>query len=82
MSGAISAQDFHRLRWHCRRGLLENDLVLEKFLSIHGPDLDHDRLERLNELLELGDNDLWDLVCGRMDPDARHAEIVGWLRAC
>ena len=82
MNGEISAEEFHRLRWRCRRGLLENDLVLEKFLTVHGPHLDRDRLARVNELLELGDNELWDLVCGRMDPDERHAEVVGWLRAC
>ncbi len=81
MKDGISAEDWRRLRWNCRRGLLENDLVLEKFLSVHGPNLDQDRLDRLKELLELGDNDLWDLVCGRMVPEERHAEIVGWLRA-
>ncbi|MSQ20356.1 MAG: succinate dehydrogenase assembly factor 2 [Betaproteobacteria bacterium] len=78
----LSAEDWRRLRWHCRRGLLENDLVLEKFLVVHGPDLDQGRLARLRELLELGDNALWDLVCGRIDPAAEHAEIVGWLRSC
>jgi antitoxin CptB len=78
----LSAVDWRRLRWHCRRGLLENDLVLEKFLDVHGPNLNQERLVRLKEVLELGDNELWDLVSGRADPEARHAEIVGWLRAC
>jgi antitoxin CptB len=78
----LSAIDWHRLRWHCRRGLLENDLVLEKFLAVHGPNLNQERLARLKELLELGDNDLWDLVSGRTSPSAQHAEMVGWLRAC
>ena len=82
MKHDIEAADWHRLRWRCRRGLLENDLVLERFLLVRGRELDPARLERLNELLELGDNDLWDLVCGRLEPEERYAEIVGWLRAC
>jgi len=79
----ISEADLRRLRWRCRRGRLENDLVLEKFLSRYGAELDRPRLDALNEILELGDNDLWDLLAGRTEPlDARHVEIVGWLRVC
>jgi succinate dehydrogenase flavin-adding protein (antitoxin of CptAB toxin-antitoxin module) len=37
----------------------------------------------LNQLLDLPDNDLWDLVSGRCDPlDARHRATVERLRAC
>jgi len=79
----VTAEDLRRLRWRCRRGRLENDLVLEKFLDRYGGSLDRARLDALNELLELGDNELWDLLAGRTEPaDARHAEIVGWLRVC
>jgi succinate dehydrogenase flavin-adding protein (antitoxin of CptAB toxin-antitoxin module) len=79
----ISEVELRRLRWHCRRGRLENDLVLEKFLIRFGGKLDRTRLDALNELLELGDNELWDLVAGRTEPpEPRHTEIVGWLRLC
>jgi antitoxin CptB len=80
---AISEADLRRLRWRCRRGRLENDLVLERFLDRYAGGLDRRRLEALNELLELGDNELWDLVAGRAEPrEARHREIVNWLRVC
>jgi antitoxin CptB len=78
----VSDEDLRRLRWRCRRGLLENDLVLERFLGVYARDLDAERLACLNELLELSDNDLWDLVSGRTVPTERYAELVSWLRAC
>ena len=68
-----------RLKWKCRRGLLELDLVLNDFIEKHLQEKD---LHALNDLLELEDNDLWDIVSGRSDRyDARHGGIVARLRA-
>ena len=65
-----------RLKWKCRRGLLELDLVLEKYLEKHPYDAE------LVEFLELQDNDLWEIVSGRSNRyDARHGGIVARLRA-
>ena len=65
-----------RLMWKCRRGLLELDLVLTKYLAKTPYD------EELVELLDLPDNDLWDIVSGRSDRyDARFGGIVARLRA-
>ena len=67
--------ELNRLRWQCRRGLLELDLVLAKYL-------DGDPDPRLAELLELPDNDLLDIVMGRSERYASHLnEIVTRLRA-
>ena len=69
----------NRLRWKCRRGLLELDLVLQDFLERH---LQEDDVTALHELLELEDNDLWDIVSGRSDRfDERFEGIVARLRA-
>ena len=66
----------NRLKWKCRRGLLELDLVLEKYMEKNPYDAE------LDEFLELQDNDLWDIVSGRSDRyDARHGGIVARLRA-
>jgi succinate dehydrogenase flavin-adding protein (antitoxin of CptAB toxin-antitoxin module) len=71
----------NRLYWKCRRGLLELDLVFERFLKSNSPQ--GEEIEVLNQLLDLPDNDLWDLVSGRCDPlDARHRATVERLRAC
>jgi antitoxin CptB len=73
--------ELKRLKWSCRRGMLENDLVLERFMERHGPGLSGTRLQAFQRLLEHDDNDLWDLVSGRTearDPDL--AEVVQLLR--
>jgi succinate dehydrogenase flavin-adding protein (antitoxin of CptAB toxin-antitoxin module) len=78
---AVSPDELRRLRWHCRRGLLENDLVLARFLERHAAGLDEDRLAALNALLEYGDNELWDLLSGRVEcDDARLAPVVAMIR--
>jgi antitoxin CptB len=65
-----------RLKWKCRRGLLELDLVLERYLRGHPED------PELAELLDLPDNDLWDIVSGRSERyDGRFSGIVARLRA-
>jgi len=68
----------HRLKWKCRRGLLELDLVLERFI----PSLTDEELQPLLTLLELPDNDLWDIVCGRSEHyDSNLTQTVARLRA-
>jgi antitoxin CptB len=71
----------HRLKWKCRRGLLELDLVLERFLQHRAAALDEQSLDLLNELLDYQDNDLWDIVNGRSeDYLPRHKALVDVLR--
>ena len=64
---------FDRLRWKARRGLLENDLLLTRFLDKHLSSLDEAELNVLDQLLQLGDNDLLDLLMGRK-PSGKAAE--------
>jgi len=70
--------DRNRLQWKCRRGLLELDLVLQGFLARQFSD---EEAEALDALLDLPDNDLWDIVSGRRDDyDARLGGIVARIR--
>ena len=67
-----------RLYWKCRRGLLELDLVLARFV----PTLRDEDCQPLSALLDLPDNDLWDIICGRSEAyDRRFQETVARLRA-
>jgi antitoxin CptB len=69
----------NRLKWKCRRGLLELDLVLQGFIEKH---LEQKDVNSLNELLDLQDLDLWAIVSGRSDRfDERFEGIVARLRA-
>ena len=75
--------ELKRLRWRCRRGLLENDLVLERFLQLYGTKLSQGQLEAFNRLLDLQDKQIWDLVSRRREPeDPGLAEVVELLRGC
>ena len=57
-----------RVRWQCRRGMLELDVVLARFLAYHFETLTPGQHAAFKTLLEYSDNDLWDLVSG-------HAEL-------
>jgi antitoxin CptB len=73
--------ELNALRWQCRRGILELDLVLERFLEKYGSRLDGETLDAFRTLLTYADNDLLDLVRGRGEcRDARLAEVVRCLR--
>jgi antitoxin CptB len=58
-----------RLRWRSRRGLLENDLLLTRFLDAHEAELSDDDVDALTRLLDLADNPLLDLILARSEPD-------------
>ena len=58
-------KEFERARWRCRRGMLELDIVLQRFMNRYYADLDAQELAHFERLLSLADNDLWDLITGR-----------------
>jgi antitoxin CptB len=58
-----------RLRWRSRRGLLENDIILTRFLDAHEEGLTDEDVDALTRLLDLADNPLMDLLLGRTEPE-------------
>ena len=75
-----------KLRWRCRRGLLENDLFIEKFFSRHETGLTVGQGNGLNILMDLADNDLLDLLLKRKELEAdintsEVREVLAMLRA-
>ena len=69
--------EIDRIRWHCRRGLLELDVVLTRFLDRHFETLSPQQRAAFNRLLDYPDNDLWDFVSGKQPPpDAVTARII------
>jgi antitoxin CptB len=57
-----------RLRWRSRRGLLENDIILTRFLDAHEADLTDEEVSALTRLLDLSDNDLMALLLAQKEP--------------
>ncbi len=60
-----------RLRWRARRGLLENDLIFTRFLDVYEENLTDDQIASLALIFELGDNQLLDLLLGRVEPTGK-----------
>ncbi|RZI40554.1 succinate dehydrogenase assembly factor 2 [Herbaspirillum sp. HC18] len=57
-----------RLRWRARRGLLENDLIITRFLDAHETTLTDEEVDAFSRLMELADNELMDLLLARKEP--------------
>jgi antitoxin CptB len=78
----IKRRELDRLRWRCRRGMLENDLILARFLDARGDSISEPEIAGLYRLLDLSDGELWDLLSGRQEPDdAAVAPLLRALRA-
>jgi antitoxin CptB len=69
MNAAIDPTELNRLKWRCKRGLVENDLFIERFFQELGPRLTNRHVVGLASLMDLPDNDLLDLFLARREPD-------------
>ena len=58
-----------RLRWRSRRGLLENDLILTRFLDANECSMSDEEVDAFSRLLELPDNDLMNLLLEGQEPE-------------
>ena len=78
----MERQDYERLRWRCiRRGLLEVDISLTRFLDDGFDKLNEEQQQAFVELADMEDHDLWHLISGQADiDDPRLAAIVDLLR--
>ena len=70
-----------RLAWHCRRGMLELDLILQKFFDKHIDNLNEQHIQYFDLLLEQTDPELFAWLLDFTDPeDERLKEIVHIIR--
>ena len=81
----LDERSLSKLKWRCRRGLLENDLFIERFFQRHEASLAIWQARGLEQLMDLADNDLLDLMLRRKEPegDLNTAEVqrlLGQLR--
>jgi antitoxin CptB len=78
----LNREALERLKWRSRRGLLELDIVFERFWAREGERLTEPEGRSLERLLRLPDNDLLDLVMGRAHAPAGEAgDLVKKLKA-
>ena len=70
-----------RVRWRCRRGLLELDIVLGRFIEQRYQTLSHEQRAVFDELLDLPDTELWALISTQKQPPHAHqSQVLGWLK--
>jgi len=63
----LEARAQERIRWRCRRGMLELDLILSRFSERHLAGLDAAAVSALDTLLMYPDNELFDFVMGKRE---------------
>ena len=66
LAGENDNKGLERVRWRCRRGLLELDIVLGRFIGQCYAGLDEAQLTAFDALLDMPDNELWDMIAGRV----------------
>ena len=81
----LGERELSKLRWRCRRGLLENDLLIQRFFDRHADGLTVGQARGLHALMDLADNDLLDLLLSRKEPEDYNnrmemREVLGMLR--
>jgi antitoxin CptB len=65
----LSTGELNKLKWRCRRGLLENDLFIARFFAKHEAALTVSQAQGLAHLMEVADPDLLDLFLARREPE-------------
>lgn len=71
----IDERALSKLRWRCRRGLLENDILIERFFDRYDTSITVAQAQGLSDLMDLSDNDLLDLLLSRKPLDVVAPEI-------
>ena len=73
----LDERALNKLRWRCRRGLLENDLFIERFFSRHESRMTVGQARGMYVLMDLSDNDLMDLLLRRkeLQPEISTEEV-------
>ncbi|HLP97402.1 MAG TPA: succinate dehydrogenase assembly factor 2 [Sideroxyarcus sp.] len=76
-------KELERVRWRCRRGLLELDIVLGRFIEQRYAGLDAVQQAAFDALLDMPDTVLWDMIAGRTAPpqEAQQQALLEWLKA-
>ena len=72
----IDERVLSKLKWRCRRGLLENDIFIERFFRRFESTLTVKQAQGLNVLMDLSDSDLLDLHLGRKTLAQLDANLV------
>lgn len=65
-----------QVRWGCRRGMLELDILLEPFFDKHFSNLSHEQQKTFEALLSEHDADLYNWFIGLTEPDDENLKLM------
>jgi len=68
--------ELKRIRWRARRGLLELDIVLGRFIETHYAQLDDAGRKAFEVLLDMPDNPLWDMIAGKREAEPGEQQVL------
>ena len=69
-------KNIERMRWRARRGLLELDIVLGRFIDAYYAALDEAEQQAFETLLDMPDNPLWDMIAGRQEATSSEQQAL------
>jgi antitoxin CptB len=75
-------KELERIRWRCRRGMLELDIVLGRFVDRYYADMDPSQCTAFDTLLDMPDAVLWDMITGKtgMPPSSDELAVLELIR--
>lgn len=68
--------ELKQIRWHCRRGMLELDMLLHAFMDDCFESLSDDQQEDFIRLLDLEDQRIWSWVLDQSQPDDQRMQTM------
>lgn len=76
-------KELERVRWRCRRGLLELDIVLDRFVDRHYASLTGAQKAAFDLLLDMPDPALWDMIANTrlLSPQSEQCAVLELLQA-
>lgn len=76
----LNAERKAKINWHCRRGMLELDIILERFSKKYLNTLNNEQLIAFEKLLESTDPDIYAWLMGYEKPTQQEIkEIVAYI---
>lgn len=73
----------NQLRWACRRGLLELDLLLNTYMDRVYAQLTDREKRQFISLLDMQDQEMYEMLSGKTSPNDKHlAELLEKIRSC
>jgi len=79
----ITPQRKAKIKWHCRRGMLELDLIFQRFFNERIDFMEEEQIALFEALLEYPDPDLFSWLMGYEKSTQKEInEIVTYIRHC